>query len=169
MADRIENQPPSRPAGQPPMAGETYRTTSSPGMANPSTAPISQPGSGESGHSAVDQAKEKGQQAMDRAKETGQQAARTAEEKANVGIDKAADATQGLANTLRGKADTMPNEKMTDIAYQTAEKLEQGAEYLRGADASAMRGDLEDLIRRYPTQTLVVGAALGFLLARAFR
>jgi ElaB/YqjD/DUF883 family membrane-anchored ribosome-binding protein len=32
-----------------------------------------------------------------------------------------------------------------------------------------MRGDLEGLIRRYPTQSIAVGLAVGFLIARAFR
>ena len=118
----------------------------------------------------VDQALHKGQEAMDQVKDTGQQAAAVATEKADQGIDKAADAAQGLADTLREKATALPGgETTTDLAYQAASGLERGADYLRDKDVTALRGDLEDLIRRYPTQSIVVGLAAGFLLARAFR
>lgn len=118
----------------------------------------------------VDQARQKGQEAMDQVKDKGQQAAAVATEKADQGIDKAADAAQGLADTLRDKATTLPGgERTTDLAYQAASGLERGADYLRDKDVDAMRGDLEDLIRRYPTQSVIVGLAAGFLLARAFR
>jgi len=50
-----------------------------------------------------------------------------------------------------------------------AQLLGDRAQYLRQADMGAMRSDLEGVIRRYPTQSLAVGLALGFLLARAFR
>jgi ElaB/YqjD/DUF883 family membrane-anchored ribosome-binding protein len=118
----------------------------------------------------VDQARQKGQEAMDQVKDKGQQAATVVGQKADQGIDKAADAAQGLADTLREKATTLPGgEKTTDLAYQAASGLERGADYLRDKDVDAMRGDLEDLIRRYPTQSIIVGLAAGFLLARAFR
>jgi hypothetical protein len=118
----------------------------------------------------VDQARQKGQEAMEQVKDKGQQAAAVASEKADQGIDTAADAAQGLADTLRDKATAIPGgETTTDLAYQAARGLERGADYLRDTDVEAMRGDLEDLIRRYPTQSLIVGLAAGFLLARAFR
>jgi hypothetical protein len=107
---------------------------------------------------------------MDQVKDKSQQAAAVATEKADQGIDKAADAAQGLADTLRDKATALPGgERTTDLAYQAASGLERGADYLRDKDVDAMRGDLEDLIRRYPTQSVIVGLAAGFLLARAFR
>jgi len=150
---------------------------------NPTTSPSSFTGAGmgaEQGSSTnspadqaegmVDQARQKGQEAMEQVKDKGQQAATAVGEKADQGIDKAADAAQGLADTLREKATTLPGgEKTTDLAYQAASGLERGADYLRDKDVDAMRGDLEDLIRRYPTQSIIVGLAAGFLLARAFR
>jgi hypothetical protein len=91
------------------------------------------------------------------------------QERANDGISRAADAATGLADTLRQRAADLPGDRTTDIAYQAAAGLERGAEYLRETDLDGMRGDLEDLIRRYPAQSLVAGLAIGFLLARAFR
>ena len=146
---------------------------------NPTTGPSSRAGTGQpasmtppadQAEGMVDQARHKGQEAMDQVKDTGQHAAAVATEKADQGIDKAADAAQGLADTLRDKATTLPGgETTTDLAYQAASGLERGADYLRDKDVNALRGDLEDLIRRYPTQSIVVGLAAGFLLARAFR
>lgn len=117
----------------------------------------------------VDQTKDKSEQVLDAAKEKGQQAAGAVEEKINTGTDKAADAAQGLADTLREKAESLPGDKPTELAYQAASTIERGADYLRQTDAAEMRGDLEGLIRQYPAQSLAVGVALGFLLARAFR
>lgn len=117
----------------------------------------------------VDQVKMKAAEALDRAKEQGGQAASAVEDKANEGIDRAADAAQGLADTLRQQAPKLPGDRTSELAYQAAGGLERGADYLRQADVEAMRGDLEGLIRRYPAQSLLIGLAAGFLVARAFR
>jgi hypothetical protein len=118
----------------------------------------------------VDQARQKGQGAMEQVKDTGRQAAAVAGAQADQGLDRAADAAQGLADTLREQATALPGgERTTDLAYQAAGGLERGAHYLRDKDVDALRGDLEELIRRHPAQSLIVGLAAGFLLARAFR
>jgi len=177
MADRF-NTDPARPTGTPPI----YRTPGTP----PPTPPRAAGATGavdeakdrgqdmieqakEKGLQAADMAKEKGQEAADMAKEKGQQAAEVAGEKLNQGIDQAAGAAQTLADTIRGQAGKLPGDKPTEVAHQAAETIERGAQYLRDNDADAMRGDLESVIRRYPTQSLAVGLAFGFLLARAFR
>lgn len=117
----------------------------------------------------VDQVKAKAADALDRAKEQGGQAVSAVEDTANQGIDRAAEAAQGLAATIRQQAGKLPGDQASDLAYQAAGNLERGAEYLRQTDVAEMRGDLEDLIRRYPAQSLLVGLAAGFLVARAFR
>lgn len=167
MTERYENQPTSPSAG-------TYR----PGEPGPMTRqpgnqgqPTSNQGKNlaDQATQTLDQAKEKGQEAAGAIKEKGQEAAGALEDRVNEGIDRAAEATQGLADTLRDRAQSLPGDKTTDLAYQAASGLDRGAEYLRQADMGEMRGDLEGVIRRYPTQSLAVGLALGFLLARAFR
>jgi len=117
----------------------------------------------------VDQVKAKASDALDQAKEQGEQAANAIEDTANQGIDRAAGAAQGLADTLRQQAGKLPGDQATEFANQAAGNLERGAEYLRQTDVAEMRGDLESLIRRYPAQSLVIGLAAGFLVARAFR
>jgi ElaB/YqjD/DUF883 family membrane-anchored ribosome-binding protein len=154
---------------QPPRTGTGSTTSPSGGAASgqfgsTSGQPTNQP------DDMMGQAKQKGQEAFDQAKEKSQQAAGAIGEKTDQGLDKAADAAHGLAQTLRERADSIPGgQQTTDLAYQAASGLERGADYLRQADVDDMRGDLEGLIRRYPTQSIAVGLAVGFLIARAFR
>jgi len=155
------NQGLNNPSGSSQSYGAEQYPASSP-MAPP---PPPEPQSG----GAMDQAREQGQQVMDTAREKGQQAAGAVEDRLNEGTNRAADAAQGLAGTLRERAETLPGDKPTELAYQAADTIERSAEYLRQTDVVGMRGDLEDLIRRYPAQSLAVGVALGFLVARAFR
>jgi DNA-directed RNA polymerase specialized sigma54-like protein len=118
----------------------------------------------------MDQVAEKGQFAAQQVKEKSQLAAETAQAKADEGIDRAAEATQGLADTLHRQADSLPGGgRTTKLAHQAAGGLERSAEYLREKDLADLPQDLENMIRRYPTQSLAVGVAVGFLLARALR
>lgn len=142
-------------------SGTTGQTTF-----NPNAPQTPQPRDGEG---FADQVKSTASDAVERAKEQGQQAAGAAEDAANQGLDRAAGAAQGLADTLRQQAPNLPGDRTTELAYQAAGNLERGAEYLRQTDVASMRGDLEDMIRRHPTQSLMIGLAVGFLVARAFR
>jgi len=117
------------------------------------------PGSGAAtSDNMADQAKQQGQQLVDSVGQTTEH-----------GMDKAASAAEGLAGTLREKAQSLPGDKTTDLAYQAADSLERGASYVRDADMERMRGDFESMIRKYPVQSIAVGVAAGFLLARMFR
>ena len=153
MSEHPMTQPP-RPSG----------TTGQPGF-SPTAPRTHQPHE----EDLVDQVKSTASDAVERAKEQGQQAAGAVEDAANQGLDRAAGAAQGMADTLRQQAPNLPGDRTTELAYQAAGGLERGAEYLRETDLASMRGDLEDLIRRHPTQSLMIGLAVGFLVARAFR
>jgi hypothetical protein len=117
----------------------------------------------------VDQIKAKAADTVEQVKDQSQQVAGTMEDKANQSIHGAADAAQGLADTLRQQAPNLPGDRTSELAYQAAGGLERGAQYLRQADVAGLQSDLEDVIRRHPTQSLMIGLAVGFLLARAFR
>jgi ElaB/YqjD/DUF883 family membrane-anchored ribosome-binding protein len=117
----------------------------------------------------ADQAKQTGQHLADQAKQQGQHLADSVGQTTEHGMDKAADAAEGLADTIRDKAQSLPGDKTTDLAYQAADSLERGASYVRDADVERMRGDFESMIRKYPVQSIAVGLAAGFLLARLFR
>jgi ElaB/YqjD/DUF883 family membrane-anchored ribosome-binding protein len=53
--------------------------------------------------------------------------------------------------------------------HTTADKIQSAADYLRENDARAMLDDAAEWVRRYPAQTLVAAAVLGFFAGRAMR
>jgi len=116
-----------------------------------------------------DRAQEQAGDALDQAKAKGGEIQENVQHATEQGMDKAASAAEGLAGTLREKADQLPGDRTTELAYQAAGGLERGAEYLRDADLNNIRGDVETMIRKYPMQSIAVGIAAGFLLARLFR
>jgi len=142
--------------------------------------------SGESSESggAADKAKETATQAKDKAMGAATQAkdkatefAGTAKEKlggASQSVDQQRDTVAGgldtVASTLRDRAETLPGgEKTTQIAQNAAEKLDSASGYLRDNEVSDMMTDVERFVRAHPTESLVIGAAAGFLIGRMFK
>jgi hypothetical protein len=56
-----------------------------------------------------------------------------------------------------------------EVAQQAADVLDRSGTYLQESNLTDVRGDLEQMIRRYPVQSLLVGLGVGYLLARATR
>jgi gas vesicle protein len=74
---------------------------------------------------------------------------------------------QDAAQMLREKA---PAEgTLGTAADATAHTLERAGSYLQQQDLTGMRSDLESIIRRHPTESLLVAFGVGFLLARSSR
>jgi ElaB/YqjD/DUF883 family membrane-anchored ribosome-binding protein len=71
-----------------------------------------------------------------------------------------------LAQTVRENA---PEGKAGEVATKAADALERSGEYLQTADLQMVRTDLERVIRDHPIEALLVGAGIGFLVARATR
>jgi hypothetical protein len=115
---------------------------------------------------AVEDVRAKAAQAVDVAEE---KVAKVGE-KVNDNLDSAMTSVGGqmntLAQTVREKA---PEGKVGDVAYTAADALERGGRYLQDADTSMVRSDLENIIRRYPMESLLVGLGVGYLLARSMR
>lgn len=84
---------------------------------------------------------------------------------------RAADAVRGMAGALhRAASDLKPeNETMGRYTDMAAERLDQFAGYLRGANWSDALTEAEDLARRQPAW--VIGGAMlaGFVVARAIK
>lgn len=81
--------------------------------------------------------------------------------------DRAAGAMDTLASSLHDKAQTLPGgEKIVRAAQTAADTMEGAADYLRDQDLRAMLSDVQRLVKRHPGATLLVVAAVGFLLAR---
>ena len=71
-----------------------------------------------------------------------------------------------LAQTVREKA---PEGKAGEVATMAADALDRSGEYLQTADLQMVRSDLERVIRDHPIEALLVGAGIGYLVARATR
>jgi len=71
------------------------------------------------------------------------------------------------AQTIRQKAPT--SGPLADAADTAADTLQRAGTYLQQQDLSDMRGDLEELIRRHPMESLLIGFGVGYLLARSTR
>jgi len=99
----------------------------------------------------------------DRATQVGSQVADKADAATTTVGEKMTDAAQALrqnapdSGPLAGAADT------------AADTLQRAGSYLQEQDLADMRADLENLIRRHPVESLLVGFGLGYLLARSMR
>jgi ElaB/YqjD/DUF883 family membrane-anchored ribosome-binding protein len=100
--------------------------------------------------------------ARDKASEVGTQAA----DKVDAAMTNAGQQINRLASTVREKA---PEGRVGEVAHSAANALEQSGRYLQEADVNVVRSDLENLIRKHPVESLLVGIGLGFVLARGFR
>jgi len=97
-----------------------------------------------------------------------------AADKVSDGFDKGRKAAAGTlhqaASTLREKADGLPGGQTTaGIAERLADTVESTSTYLREHDMEDMKADVERLVRRNPTQSLIAACVVGFLIGRAFR
>lgn len=82
----------------------------------------------------------------------------------------AADALQSAASAIHEKAEDLPGgETVKSVAHSAAQKLESTAGYIREHDVTAMLSDIEEIIKRNPGPSLLIAAAIGFLIGRAFR
>lgn len=131
----------------------------------------------ESGSNQADQAKEKAGQAADQAKEKAGQArekvgamASTATTAVDERRGQASEAMDTAAVQLRERGESMPGgERTTEMASMAADKVEATSQYVREHDVQDMMSDLEILVRKHPTQSLVVAAAAGFMVGRMLR
>jgi hypothetical protein len=106
------------------------------------------------------QAREAGQQVREQAREMGHQAASRVEQAATT----VGERLHGAADTLREKASQ--EGPVARAANTVADRLDRVGTYLQDQDLSAVRGDVESLIRRYPFEALLVGVGMGYLFAR---
>jgi hypothetical protein len=71
--------------------------------------------------------------------------------------------------SLLAKAERLPGgEKVASAARLAAQGLEHAKDYVRERDLKGMLSDLQAGVKRHPGATLLIAAAVGFLLLRAF-
>lgn len=115
-----------------------------------------------SSQSITDKAKEISSNITDKASEIGDQAS----DKADAAMSVTGAKMETLAQTVRQNA---PAGKVGEYATTAANALERGGNYLQASDLSDVQLDIEQIIRRRPVESLLVGLGVGFLLARAMR
>lgn len=87
---------------------------------------------------------------------------------------RAGDAAEALGNRVGSLAETVRTRapqsgRLRQVATATADRLQSGAEYLRERRFENLGKELTAAVRRYPIQSLLVGAGLGFILSRRMR
>jgi ElaB/YqjD/DUF883 family membrane-anchored ribosome-binding protein len=127
------------------------------------------------GQQAMDQAADKGQQVMDQASQKGEQArqkldeaAGMAQERADQGMGKAAEGLDQASEMLRQRGEQQGG-AMGSVATKAADTMDSASGYLRDKDTNQLMDDLENLIRRKPTESLLVAAGIGFVLSKIFK
>jgi len=114
--------------------------------------------------------KEKVTDTANTAKQKISDAGRQATDKVDEKRGPAADALQTAASAIHERAEDLPGgESVKSVAHSAAEKLESTAGYIREHDVRAMLWDVEEIVKRNPGPSLLVAAAIGFLVGRAFR
>ena len=96
------------------------------------------------------------------------QLGRSASQKVDDGRVSTAEVLQGSADSLRS-AGQSSSETLASAAKTSADKLESTAKYLRENDFESMMKDVEHVVRRNPTRSLVAALAVGFLAGAAIR
>lgn len=83
---------------------------------------------------------------------------------------RAKEVTSTVGHKVREFADKVreksPHESVRNTTTKVADTLETAGTYLEEKSFEAMLDDFAGIIRRYPLQSLFVGIAIGFMLAR---
>lgn len=88
-------------------------------------------------------------------------------ERTDAAMSAAGERIENLGHSLRDRASE--EGRVGRVLNRTAQALEHGGQYLQESSPTDVRMDLEDVMRRRPIATLLVGAGIGFLIARALR
>jgi hypothetical protein len=120
----------------------------------------------------VEKAKETAGNIGERARVVASDVAGRAKEMASSVGNRAEDATHALGSGMQSLAGSMreklPHEGVVGSAASTlAGGLESGGQYLQEGGLKGIAQDVTNLIRRNPVPAMLIGLAVGFILARA--
>lgn len=94
--------------------------------------------------------------------------ANKAQGRADEGMDKAADAMDRGADMLRERGNQQGG-TVGQVAGTAADAMESAGAYLHDSNTGEMMDQVEAYIRKNPTQSLLIAAGVGFVLAKAFK
>jgi ElaB/YqjD/DUF883 family membrane-anchored ribosome-binding protein len=85
--------------------------------------------------------------------------------------DKIDESRESAAGALDKTATSLHSggDQLSGVAHSVADKMQATADYVRRTDVRGMAEDVQDLVKRYPGQSLAAAAILGFLVARGLR
>ena len=95
--------------------------------------------------------------------------------KAAASIDtRRAEVAAGLESAARGlhtRADSIASsgERISHATHDLADKVDTASHYVRDKDAKDMFSDVEAMVRKHPTRSLLAVLAVGYLAGRALR
>lgn len=115
-----------------------------------------------------DQMADKAKGMMNDGKQKADEMAGMAHERADQGVDKAADAMDKGAEMLRERGEQQGG-TVGSVAGTAADAMETAGSYLHDTNTGEMMDQVEAYIRKNPTQSLLVAAGIGFVLAKAFK
>jgi ElaB/YqjD/DUF883 family membrane-anchored ribosome-binding protein len=124
------------------------------------------------GAAAMQQAKETASNLADKARDAASTVGNRMSDAAHYAGQKAEDATSAAGGGLKTLASQVrqraPHEGMLGQASEgVASALDRTGDYLREQGLSGMAADFTGLVRRNPIPALLIGVAVGFLIARA--
>ena len=84
------------------------------------------------------------------------------------GLHAAGDKLQATADSLRNTG-TDGGSRLSDLSHTAASKLEATARYFQDYDTRDLMAQLEQTVRKNPGPSVIVAAAVGFLIGTALR
>jgi ElaB/YqjD/DUF883 family membrane-anchored ribosome-binding protein len=95
---------------------------------------------------------------------------RTVAEKMGETRDTAADAMHQASESLHHTARNLPGgDRVAGMAHTAADQLDSAAGYIAEHDAQEMLAEAGSWLKRHPGKSVVIAAALGFVVGRSFR
>jgi len=124
------------------------------------------------GSAAMNQAKDAASHLADKARDAASSVGNRMSDAASYAGQKAEDATAAVGGGIKTLASQVrqnaPHEGMIGSAASgVASALDNTGDYLREQGLSGMARDFTGLVRRNPIPSLLIGVAVGFLIARA--
>ena len=103
-------------------------------------------------------------------RDKGNEIRRKAADRLEDGRAAAADGLKGAARGLHKRADAVVSgaERVSAATHKVAERFESASKYVRDNDSRDMLYDVEAMVRRHPTRSIVAALAVGYLAGRAF-
>jgi len=103
--------------------------------------------------------------------EAASQAAKEAQESAEDLMGRADQISSAAGETLQAAAKTVRRYtsregRLASAGTAVADRLEGAGQYLEEGNIAAIAGDLADMIRRHPVQSLLIAASVGFFIGR---